>query len=191
VASSQIPVTLTVLSATQLTASPSNLTFNYVSGSATPQSQFISVLSTGAPITFNAIVSGPSWVTLSTQQATTPTAVFVSVNPPVGTAAGTYNASVLLSPVGGGKSTTVAVSVHVTAANYLSVNPSNITFDYTLGGPNPAPALVSVTTSSGSRLWCKTPGRGEGGWIFLSSVRDVIKRRAPHSTVPTWLLSHA
>jgi hypothetical protein len=34
-------------------------------------------------------------------------------------------------------------------------------------------------------------GSGRRWLDFLSSVRDVIKRRAPHSTVPTWLLSHA
>jgi hypothetical protein len=170
VPSSQVPVILTVLSGSQLIATPATMSFNYVSGGAAPLSQFITVTSTGAPITFNASVAGPSWITLSTSSAITPTAVLVNVNPPAGIAAGTYSASVLLTPVGGGKSVAVSIAVKTTAANYLSVNPTSITFEYTLGGPNPAPAVVSVTTSSGPvQFDAITAAVASPSWLKASS----------------------
>jgi hypothetical protein len=148
--SSQVPVTLTVFSATQLVATPSALTYNYTSGGANPASQFVSVSSTGVPVTFNASVSGPAWITLSASTATTPTALAVNVIPPSGLAAGTYTASILLVPTAGGNAVSVSVAVNVTPANFISISQTSLSFNYKIGGVSPAPEIVLVSSSGAS-----------------------------------------
>jgi hypothetical protein len=149
--SSQIPVTLVVSSASQLVASPTALTFNYLSGGTAPPSQFISVTSTGVQVTFNAGVSGPSWITVGPSTGTTPLALVVNANPPSGVAAGIYTASILISPTTGtGSTVTVPVTVNVTASNFLTLSQSTVAFSSKVGGTAPAPEVILVTSSGSS-----------------------------------------
>jgi hypothetical protein len=167
--STQIPVTLIVNSGSQLVASPTSLTFNYSSGGATPPSQYISVSSTGSPIAFSGIVSGLSWVTLSPGTGTTPTALTVSIKPPAGLAAGTYNATALLTPISGGSSASVGITINVTSPNFISLSQSSVSFDYTIGGPTPAAEFVYVTSSGGStRFDALASATGFGPWLKAS-----------------------
>ena len=147
--SAAIPVTLAVLNNARLLASPTSLLFNYQIGGPSVPTQYISVTSSGSPITFNAGVQGPSWITLTTSGAlTTPTGVGVVVRPPSSTPQGAYSATVTLSPASGGSIVSVPVSVQVLAANYLSVGRKSVTFNAATGGQILL-ENVSVTSSNG------------------------------------------
>ena len=117
----EIPVTLTVYSASQLIVDPTSLAFSTVSGGPPPAQQYLSVKSTGAAVQFGVSIAGPSWVTASTALGTTPTGFTVNALPPASTPPGTYSASVTLAPnSGGGNPVYVAVAVQVGSANYLT-----------------------------------------------------------------------
>ena len=168
----QIPVTLTVYNTPNLLANPSSLTFNYVAGRPAPAAQYISMTSSGNPITFSGFVSGPSFITISPTTATTPAGIAVSVNPPAGVAPGSYNATVVLTPTVG-NSVNIPVLVQITAANYLTVSQSSVTFDYTIGSQNPPPAYSSVTSSGPSiRFDAVGSAAGSTPWlkVFQSSL---------------------
>jgi hypothetical protein len=168
VPASQIPVTLTVYNLPTLLVSPSNLTFDYISGGAPPASQYVSASSTGAPMTFAAVVNGPSFIKVSPSNATTPAAIAVNVTPAPTLAPGDYQASVVLTPTAGNP-VTFSVLVRITAANYISVSQSNISFEYTIGSSNPAPAYVYVTSSGGSiRFDAVSSSSGYSPWMKVS-----------------------
>jgi hypothetical protein len=145
----QIPVSLTIVNSAQLLASPTSLTINYQAGGPSAPTQFIAVSSTGTPISFTSSVFGPSWITLTSFSNVTPAGNGVLVNPPATTPPGTYSATVTMAPTGtGGNQLSVPVTVIVTAANYLNVGRSSISFNYSIGGQIPE-ELVPVTSSSG------------------------------------------
>jgi hypothetical protein len=149
VAATQIPVSLTVPSSNQLVASPSNLYFTYQGGGPIPPIQYVSVTSTGAPISFKTTVTGPSWVVASPSSAITPVGVGVQVNPPAGTASGTYTAYITYAPNGPGNTATTTVTITVSAPNYISVSRNTVSFDYSPGGKTPPPAVIPVSSSGG------------------------------------------
>jgi len=166
----EIPVTLTVYSASQLVVDPASLAFSSLAGGAPPAHQYLSVKSTGPAVSFGVQVSGPSWITASTAGATTPTGFTVNALPPSSTAPGTYSASITLTPTtGGGNPVYVAVTAKVGAANYLTVGRTSVSFDAAVNGSNPPPVIVPVT-SSGAPLYflasAATPGQSQ--WLKVS-----------------------
>ncbi len=149
-ASTQIPVTLTVTSTAQLLVSPPSLTFDSQLGAPPAEPQYLYVTSTGNGIRFTPSVTGPTWITVANASFVTPAGVAVNVNPPAGTAAGTYNAVVTMTDANNVASPVSAqVTVRVLAANYLSLSRSVVSFVYTVGGTIPT-QMVSVTSSNGS-----------------------------------------
>jgi len=166
----QVPVSLTVYNSSQFIVEPSSLSFQYKQTDVTPAPQYLSIRSTGGPITFNAGVAGPSWITLSTTSAATPTGMAVFVNPLSTTAPGRYDASVVLTPTTGGVNpVSIPVSVQVIAANSLSVGRSSVVFDYSVGGPTPASALISVnSTPNPARFSLVISPSGSNSWLKAS-----------------------
>lgn len=146
----QVSVTYTVYSYSQLIASPGNLTFNYKSGDPYPTGQYISVTSTGSAASFNSTVSGPSWINLSSASGKTPTSLYVSISPPQGTPPGTYTATVTVSPVGAGNSANVGITAVITQANNLTLGRITATFTAAASSPNPPPIVVPVSSTGGS-----------------------------------------
>ncbi len=144
-----VPITLTVTSSPVLSASPSGLTFNFTTGGATPAAQIISVASSGATLSFTTSGSGAGWLSVS-GGGTTPSAVTVSANP-AGLTAGTYNATVTLTPGGGASAVLVPVTLNVVSSATLAPSPTSLTFNFQLSGGAPAPQTISVG-STGSPL---------------------------------------
>ncbi|SPE23910.1 hypothetical protein SBA3_1040030 [Candidatus Sulfopaludibacter sp. SbA3] len=166
----QVPVTMTIFSTSQLVASPASLYFDYKAGGPTPASQHVSVTSTLEPLNFGVGVQGPGWVTASIASGTTPSGFAVNVLPPSTTAAGNYTATVTITPTSsGGSAVSVPVSVRVTAANYLTAGRSSVSFTYSIGGVNPPPVLVPVTSSSGS-MWFEAAAvtTGSVNWLNVT-----------------------
>jgi hypothetical protein len=107
--SSSIPVQLTVSSNQGLTATPSSLSFSGTVGGSSPAAQNVSIAAS-PNVTFTAVASGGSWLTVSPTTGTTPASLSVKASlAPL--AAGTYSGSVAIS--GGGRTVTVLVTFTV------------------------------------------------------------------------------
>ena len=108
-----IPVTLTVTGAPPITVSPTSLSFSYTAGGSTPSTQSLTVSGSGS-FTATATSNG-NWLSVTPTSGTSPTTLSVSVNP-AGLTAGSYSGSIAVAGAGGATgSTTISVSLAVTA----------------------------------------------------------------------------
>lgn len=146
----QVSVTYTVYSYSQLITSPGSLVFNHISGAPYPNGQYVSVTSTGSATSFSASVSGPSWINVSSSSGKTPSSLFVSISPPSGTPPGNYTANLIVSPTGAGNSSSVSISAVITQPNNLTVGRTTATFNAASSAPNPPPVVVPVGSTGGS-----------------------------------------
>ena len=163
-----VPVTLTVSSTPELRTVPNSLTFNAQAGAGPAPAQYLQVSSTGTPLGFTASVVGPTWITVSGAAQVTPASVSVGVNPPASTAAGTYMATVILTPASSASSTlAVPVTINVKAPNYLTLSRNSISFVYAAGGAYPAGQIVSVMSSGES---VKFQAAGSSNWISVATT---------------------
>ena len=92
-----VPVTLTIVTAQGISASPGSFVFNYVIGTVTnPGSQALIITGTGGPVSFTASASttgGGNWLSISQSSGTTPQSIALNVNPS-GLTPGTYTGQV-------------------------------------------------------------------------------------------------
>jgi len=118
--SETISVTLTVGSASQLYAGPSQLLFSYELGLNTPLPQLVQVTSLGQPATFTLTTStsncGTGWLGVTPSSLTTPATLSVSVVTS-GMVAGTCSGNVVISYNNGTGTTTLSVPVTVNVSN--------------------------------------------------------------------------
>ena len=165
----QIPISLTVYSYSQLIVDPTALSFNYQSGGPLPATQYVSVKSTSVPVTYNASVQGP-FISVSPTVGTTPSGLSVIAAPSSAAAPGVYGASIVLTPTnGGGTSVTIPVNITIATANYLTVGRTSVSFDYSTSGANPAPVFVPVTSSTGPlKFEAVAVTQGLNPWLSVS-----------------------
>jgi uncharacterized protein (TIGR03437 family) len=165
-----IPVQLNVTAAPTLSASPASLAFAYtlLSGT-TPSSQTTSITASGGvAIPFTAAVAtGGSWLSVTPGSGTTPASLTVSVNP-AGLTAGVYSGSIsLTSPQAAGPQS-IPVTFTVTAAPTLSTSVASLTYEFQIGGSNPAPQSFTVS-SSGAALSFTAAASSTGNWLSVVS----------------------
>jgi Viral BACON domain len=146
-----------------LAVSPTSLSFSVQQGGTLPSSQTLSVTSRRTS-SFTASASGGAWLSVTPTSASTPASIRVSINTS-NLAAGTYNASVLLSSRAG--TVTVPVRLTVTLPPRLVVSPSSLTFSYQQGGTVPSSQTVSVTSSSSAIDFTDSVASG-GSWLSVS-----------------------
>ncbi|NWG32621.1 MAG: hypothetical protein HXY29_14185 [Rhodocyclaceae bacterium] len=170
----QLPVTLTVTAAPNLTASPGSVAFAYTIGGSVPAGQTVAVGSTGSALSFSVSAStssGGAWLSAA-GGGTTPSNVTVSVNAGVlaGLGAGTYNGSVTITSGGAGNSPlTVPVSLTVSALPLLTVSPASLVFAYQTGGSVPGAQPVSVGSSGSALTFSVSASTSSGGaWLAAS-----------------------
>jgi hypothetical protein len=169
VSPTQIPVTLTIYNVSQLVVTPASLYYNYQSGGSPPTTQYVSVTATGSSVPFKVSVLGPTWVTTTATGGGTPTGIGVIVNPPSSTPPGPYSATVTMAPTNGsGAPVSVQVSISITSANYLTLGRTSVSFNSTVNGTAPPPAIVPVTSSGGSiRFETVASTLGFGQWLSV------------------------
>jgi len=135
----RIPVTLSVTR--PLPAMAVNLTtvpFTFQTGGAVPQAQAVQVTSSGDPIPLSVTTtttSGGSWLFVSSNSATTPAALNISVNP-AGLPGGNYAGTITLSSPGAANSpiaitvtlavSQVAIPLVTAVTNAASFQPSSV-----------------------------------------------------------------
>jgi hypothetical protein len=160
-----IPVTVTVSAAPLIQANPTQLTFSYQLGGPAPPSQALTITSGGVPVPVSATTSGEPWLSVAGSPGQTP-AVFTVTTNGSSLAAGTYNATVMVSSSGATNTITVPVTLIVTAAPTLIAAPAQLSFSYQIGVANPPNQQVTVTSSSGSLTFtARTSTTTGGSWL--------------------------
>jgi uncharacterized protein (TIGR03437 family) len=175
-----IPVTLNVGS--QITATPSTLSFTYQTGAANPAAQTLAINSSGtSPISFTVstpVTSGGSWLLATPTTGTTPASLSISVNPS-GLTAGIYDGKVRITAVTQGAGTLeVPVTLTVSSNPTLKVSPSGgLSFAYQTGTSSPAAQTLTFSTDTGSVAFTLVPSTDSGGsWLVLNSFSGVASQ---------------
>ena len=188
-----VPVSFTVGASAFAQINP--LSFVKTYGGANPLPQVITVASTGANFTFNAVTvnsTGGSWLTISPSAygygISTPQAITVSVNPAVTLAAGTYSSEVVITSETGAQAMTVPVTLYVeaTTATYFDDLPGGMSFSMlTKGNPPPAQALPIRNAGAGTLNWTATTSTADGGaWLEISASNGTAPSDPSVSVVP-------
>jgi len=148
-------VNMNVSGQSQLSASPSSLTFTANQGASvgTPASTPVTISSTGPQLSYTLTSStqtGGGWLLLNTTNGQTGgAAISVSVNP-AGLAVGTYNGTIVAQSTTTADSTTISVTLTITANATLTVTPTTLPpFLFQVGGAIPASQQLNVTSSGG------------------------------------------
>ncbi len=156
-----------------LKATPVSLSYAYTLGSTTfPAAQTLAVApASGAALSFNAVVVGGPWVTVTPDSGKTNASLKVSVNP-TSLPVGTYTANIMLTPVGGTTlNVPVTLSVKAPPAT-LVVTPSPVTLSYTRGDPTPDP--VAINLSGGGALLSFTVTVSGATWLTATPKSGII-----------------
>ncbi|MBZ5625458.1 MAG: hypothetical protein LAQ69_43195 [Acidobacteriia bacterium] len=192
-----IPVTLNVVAAQTLTASPTNVNFTYTTGAPTPANQTVALTSTGgtAPFTVKVDQGTGTWLTVTptsgNTQANTPTSLTFAANP-TGLAAGKpYTATVTISSSAALNPTTVTVTLTVSTPIPPLVTSVNNAASYATGGVSPGENIVIFGTGIGptqlaagtvtNGVWDKVAGNTQV--LFDGVAAPVIYARADVTSV--------
>jgi uncharacterized protein (TIGR03437 family) len=182
-----------------ITVSPTAVSFAPAAGTTTPSTQNISVNGTTAAnvtVTYNGATtnSGGSWLSAQTtggvtltagQTITTPTNIII-VASPTGLAAGTYNGSVLLTPIGGAQ-VSIPVTFTIASQATVSATPTSLTFSYQAGGTAPSAQSVQVTGSGSAALTFSATASSTGTWLSVSPAAGTTPATLSVSVNPSSL----
>jgi uncharacterized protein (TIGR03437 family) len=145
-----VPVTLNVLPAAVLSASPSQVSLGWTQNVSTSSLQSIAVLSSPSVSLAESVqtTSGGNWLSASISTNQTPAVVTLSA---VGTglAPGVYNGSLTLtSPQASNSPVVIPVTLSISAQPQLLVSPPTLSFSYQLlSGSSPPQQTVSISTA--------------------------------------------
>jgi uncharacterized protein (TIGR03437 family) len=185
-----IPVSLTVLAAVPLTATPSVLTFNQtVTSGSNISRQPINVASGTTSVQFSAVATtnrGGPWLTLSTDRGSTPSTLTAIIDSG-GLAVGQYTGTITLSPAAG-VAQLVAITLNVTAPASLLATPAPLAFAYQQGASAPAPQSVAVN-STGTPLSVSIAAATQAGgpWLSVSPPNTTTTTNVAVSVSPIGL----
>jgi uncharacterized protein (TIGR03437 family) len=166
-----IPVRLTISQLPLLVPNPASLTFVQTAGGAAPAAQTINLGATSAA-GFSAAAETQGnvpWLNVTPLAGTAPATLTVNVQT-AGLSLGTYTGAIrIVSALAGNSPVVVPVTLRVTEEIRLTVNPSNLTFDFQVGEGRPPDQAVSITTTGGAAAWTGTVATQSGGnWLGVS-----------------------
>jgi uncharacterized protein (TIGR03437 family) len=165
-----IPVTLKVTAASSAVVAPASLSFTQMAGGLAPAPQSVSITATGPALSFSSTTSTTDlgqWLSVTPVSGTTPNSITVSANG-TGLSAGVYNGSVTLTLPGAGNSPfLIPVTLTVTAAQSVVVNPTSLTFSYRSGSTSPLVQQLNVT-STGAATNVSASATSSGGWLSVT-----------------------
>ncbi|HYA17227.1 MAG TPA: putative Ig domain-containing protein [Bryobacteraceae bacterium] len=147
-----ITVTMTIVSVSPLTASPSSATISYVKGSGTPGYANIAVSSTAVPAPFFSIdtTTLPSWLTVDSTTGTAPkTLRFSSTSVSDSLPLGSYSANVRLQVSGfGDLIVSIGLLINNPAPKLSVVEGTTRNLTWTIGNPLPTPVITAESTDT-------------------------------------------
>jgi uncharacterized protein (TIGR03437 family) len=156
-----IPVTLTVNNV--MTLSTSALNFTAIAGGAAPADQTVNVTTT-FPGPVSITYGGGAWLSAGVNPAITPAAITVAANPS-GLKPGIYIGSITVTSPGA-YNIPQTILITFTVSTGISASPGSFNFAYTIGGANPAPTSINVTSSEPVTISSTAQG---GTWLTSSS----------------------
>ena len=139
-----VPVVLTVVPPSTLSASPAALTFAYTTGQAIPPAQILAVSGSATGTVFNVQVqfSGPAaWLIVTPNISTVPANIAVSIAPTT-LPPGTYNGSITMIAPNAVSSSSVQVTLTVSTIPKPVVNAIGNAASYSTGGVSPGENIV-------------------------------------------------
>ena len=178
----QIPVTITVNAAAQLTAAPATLTFNYQTGGAAPASQSFAVTASGNAAVNFTVTSPGNWLQLSPLTGTTPGSVLVTANP-TGLAPGTFGGTITVTAPGANPAS-VAVTLTITGPPQINVAPGQLTFVAPVGGPLPGPQTLALTSTGAPLAFTAAAG---STWMAVTPTSGTTPATVAVSVNPAGL----
>jgi uncharacterized protein (TIGR03437 family) len=176
--------------ASNVTAAPAALSFDYSLGAPFPASQGVSISSAtlpGVPVSFAATVAtedAAPWLSVNPTagSAVTPASFTVSVNP-TGLTPGTHRGWIALQPTGSA-AVQVPVIIVVRPAASLSINPSNVAIQFysrepCAAFPNICETRVLVSSANGAPLSFTAQATSTGGWFSVKPTSGTISGSGP------------
>jgi uncharacterized protein (TIGR03437 family) len=172
-----IPVTLTVgygSGSSGTTVAPTSLSFSgQVNGLVKPGPQYIAIAGTGSYTATVSTASGSGWLLLESTSGNAPGWLTVTVNP-AGMTAGTYSGTV--SVVANGVTTSVPVSLNLTAGAAITANPAAVfTNAYSSSAP---PAQTLYLTMSDTSAGATYTATSSASWITVSPATGTLNGSA-------------
>jgi len=127
---------------------------------------------TGSPINFDVVGSaltstgGAQWLKVTPLSNTTPVTLAISVDTSSLTP-GQYQGSVNIAATdSSGASLKIPVTLNFSASPLVDLNPSGLTFTYSVGGPNPSDQFVTPTTTTAGLPYTVSVKTDNGGtWL--------------------------
>ncbi len=166
--SKTIEVQLTI-SGSNLTATPSSLSFTYTPGTPLPPAQTIALApaSGSGTVPLASVTTDVSWLKVNSPTSA-PATLQVTINPGL-LSAGTYSGDVLVKGLGSPTtSLEIPVTITITAAPAITAAPTSLAFTYQIGGTVPAPQSISVSAGANQLSFTAT---SPGIWLTLSPTR--------------------
>jgi uncharacterized protein (TIGR03437 family) len=166
-----VQVTLTVLAAPTLTATPSTISVSQgISNGHNITQQTIQLASVTDSLQFTAAATtdkGGNWLTVTPTTGATPTKVTAAIDSG-GLALGTYTGNVVITPSSGGP-LTIPVTLNVINPAKLSAAPAPLAFTYSQGATLPDFQVVTVTSSGGTLTVTAAVATQRGGnWLLVN-----------------------
>ncbi len=169
-----VPVTLNVVTANTLTATPIAIQATALAGSPTPNTQTIAVSGTtsSVPISFTAsVVTDPpaqTWLSVTPTSSQTPANLTVNLNQS-GLLPGVYQGSIRLST--GGTTPVQTIPVRFTVVgNLLTPTPGTLSFTQSVGGAAPGAQTINLgILPSGSTVTAVATALNGSGWLTVNA----------------------
>lgn len=168
-----VPVSLTVLTAPTLTATPASISVSQIQSSISAPVQRSFVVTSTLPVNLTAVATtengGSAWLSVNpTQLATPPGAVTATING-AGLPVGTYVGNIAIAPAGGVTALNVAVSLVVTPPAVIVATPVPLSFTYQEGASLPATQTLSLSSTGAQlNLTVGTSTLSGGVWLSVS-----------------------
>lgn len=171
-----IPVRVTVTNSPLLVAAPESLTFAYTLGTTPPGPQTMSLTSTSGALGYavsEAEVSGGDWLTVATNNTTTPGNISASLNTTriALLAAGTYTANITIaSPTAANTPLTIPVTLTVSGSALVRADKNTLAFSAQFRGQTPAAQtlVISSTDNSNQTFVITIEPTASNSWLLLS-----------------------
>jgi uncharacterized protein (TIGR03437 family) len=155
-----------------LTVTPGSLTFSMPQGGNLPASQTLAISGTvSLAYTATAAVTTPAggnWLALANANGATPGNVTVSIVNAAQLAAGTYSGTVTVTPQGAA-TVVVPVTLTITPATLLTLNPSKLSITLPNTGINTVQQAITVTAgATPAHVTAVAQTADNGGWLLVS-----------------------
>ena len=136
-------------SSSQIAATPASLAFSYQTGGTVPEGRDVIITSqTGSAQNFTVSVVSSGWLEATPASGSTASANVVRVKATPGTlAAGAYDGTVIVTPVGGNP-LQIPVRLTVSGAPQVSLNKTALSFVWQTGTPAPVAQTITATASN-------------------------------------------